>query len=153
MRGATGSKTRKIQAVSANDADLFDFNKSIIPHGGTLSKIKLKQRRNGKYIIKIFQDTNNDHHVSKKELIYKGKSKQKLEGDILTNFDGEIRFKKNMHKCEWVAAKFPDELVYCTLEYIPTTYHCVLIDNEGAHFTFDGTGDFATDDVYQIIDY
>ena len=153
MRGATGSKTRKIKAVSANDADLFDFNKSIIPHGGTLSKIKLKQRRNGKYIIKIFQDTNNDHHVSKKELIYKGKSKQKLEGDILTNFDSEIRFKKNTHKCEWVAAKFPDDLVYCTMEYLPTTYHCLLIDNEGANFTFDCIGDFATDDVYQIIDY
>ena len=34
MRGGTGSKTRKIQASSANVTDLFDFNKSIVPHGG-----------------------------------------------------------------------------------------------------------------------
>ena len=78
MRGGTGSKTRKIQAASANTADLFDFNKSIVPHGSTLSKIKFKQRRNGTYIVKIFQDTNNNGRVSKKELIYKGESRQKI---------------------------------------------------------------------------
>ena len=153
MRGGTGNKTRKITAVSANVTDLFDFNKSIVPHGGTSSKIKLKQRRNGTYVVKIFQDTNNNGRVSKKELIYKGESRQKIEGDILTNFDGEIRLKKNMHRCEWMAAKFPDDLVFCTMEYIPTTYHCVLIGNEGAYFKFDGIGDFATENLYSIVDY
>ncbi len=153
MRGATGSKTRKMQAESANDTDLFDFNKSIVPHGGTLSKIKFKQRRDGKHVIKIFQDTNNDGRVSKQELIYKGESRNEMEGDVLTNFDGEIRLKKNMHKCEWVAAKFPDDLVFCTMEYIPTTYHCILIDNEGARFKFDGIGDFASENLYAIVDY
>ena len=153
MRGATGSKARKIKAVSASDVDLFDFNKSIVPRGGKLSKIKLKQRRNGRYFVKIFQDTNNNGRVSKQELIYKGESKHELEDDILTNFDGEIRLKKNMHRCEWMAAKFPDDLVFCTMEYIPTTYHCVLIDNEGAHFKFDGIGDFATENLYSIVDY
>ena len=153
MRGGTGSKTRKIQASSANVTDLFDFNKSIVPHGGTSSKIKLKQRRNGTYVVKIFQDTNNNGRVTKKELIYKGESRQKIEGDILTNFDGEIRLKKNMHMCEWVTAKFQDELIACTMEYIPTTYNCVLKDYEGEQFNFEGIGDFATDDVYQIIDY
>ena len=153
MRGGTGSKTRKIQAISANVTDLFDFNKSIVPHGGTLSKIKFKQRRNGKYVFRIFQDTNSDGRVSMKELIYKGKSKQKLDDDILTNFDGEIRLKKNMHECEWISAKFPDDLVYCTMEYIPTTYNCVLKDNEGERFKFEGIGDFATDEAYRIVDY
>ena len=153
MRSATGSKTRKIKAVSANDADLFKFNKSIDPHGGTLSKIKLKQRRNGTYIVKIFQDTNNNGRVSKQELIYEGKSRNELEDDILTNFDGEIRLKKNMHRCEWVTAKFPDELIACTMEYIPTTYNCVLKNDEGERFTFEGIGNFATDDAYRIVDY
>ena len=153
MRGRTGSKRRKITAVSANVTDLFDFNKSIVPHGGTLSKIKFKQRRNGTYVVKIFQDTNNNGHVSKKELIYKGKSSHDFERDILTNFDGEIRLRKNMHRCEWVTAKFPDELIACTMEYIPTTYHCVLKDDEGERFKFEGIGDFATDDTYRIVDY
>ena len=153
MRGGTGSKTWKIQASSANVTDLFDFNKSILPHGGTSSKIKLKQCRSGRYVVKIFQDTNNNGRVSKKELIYKGESRQKIEGDILTNFDGEIRLKKNMHRCEWVTAKFPDVLIACTMEYIPTTYRCVLVDDEGASFKFDGIGSFATDDAYRIVDY
>ena len=153
MRGGTGSKTRKIQASSANVTDLFDFNKSIVPHGSTSSKIKLKQRRNGTYVVKIFQDTNKNGRVSKKELIYKGESRQKIEGDILTNFDGEIRLKKNMHMCEWLTAKFPDELIACTMEYIPITYNFVLIDDEGERVKFEGIGDFATDDAYRIVDY
>ena len=153
MRVGTGSKKRKIKAVSANVNDLFDFNKSIVPHGGTSSKIKLKQRRNGTYVVKIIQDTNNDGRVSKKELIYKGESSHDLERDILTNFEGEIRLRKNMHRCEWVTAKFPDELIACTMEYIPTTYNCLLKDDEGERFNFEGIGDFATDDTYRILDY
>jgi len=151
MRGATGSKTRKIQSVSANDAELFDFNKSVVPHGGTLSKIKTKQRRNGRYVVKIFQDTNNNGRVSKQELIYKGESRRQPEGDILTNFDGKIRLKKNMHMCEWMTAKFPDDLIACTKEYIPTTYHFMSIDDEGARFKFDGIGEFASDKFDQIL--
>ena len=90
MRGATGSKTRKIYAISANNSDLFDFNKSIVPRGGRLSKIKFRQRRNGSYFIKTFQDTNDDVRVSKRELTYKGKSRDGLENDILTNFLGRF---------------------------------------------------------------
>ena len=153
MRGATGSKTRKIHAISANNSDLFDFNKSIVPRGGTLSKIKFGQRRNGSYFIKIFQDTNDDGRVSKRELIYKGKSRDGLENDILTNFSGQIRLKKNMHMCEWMAAKFPGDLIYCTMEYIPTTYSCLLIDSDGASFKFNGISSFASDNVYPIADY
>ena len=153
MRSGTGSKTRRIKASSANVTDLFDFNKSIVPHGGTSSKIKLKQRRNGTYVVKIFQDTNNNGRVSKKELIYEGESRKEMEDDMLTNFDGEIRLKKNVHMCEWMTAKFADELIYCTEEYIPTTYHCVLIDNEGAHFKFDGIGNFAKENLYSIVNY
>ena len=55
--------------------------------------------------------------------------------------------------CEWVTAKFPDELIACTMEYIPTTYNCVLKDYEGEQFNFDGIGDFATDDAYRIVGY
>ena len=43
MRGATGSKTRKIQVTSANDTDLYDFNKSIVPQVQRLQSLE-KQR-------------------------------------------------------------------------------------------------------------
>ena len=55
--------------------------------------------------------------------------------------------------CEWMAAKFPGDLIYCTMEYIPTTYSCLLIDSDGASFKFNGISDFASDNVYSIADY
>ena len=144
-KGATGSKTRSIKSTSARVDDLFEFNKSIVPHGGKASTLKLRQRKNGSYVIKLFQDVNNDGRVSKKEMIYKGQSRVRHEADYLTDFKGRIRLEKSMHRCEWITAKYPDELIYCTQEYIPTTYSCLLVDDRGARFKFDGIGSFAAD--------
>ena len=147
---ATGSKTRSIKSISARVDELFEFNKSIVPHGGTVSKLKLRQRKNGSYIIKLFQDVNNDGRASKKGLIYKGQSRVRHEADYLTDFRGRIRFGKNMHRCEWITAKYPDELIYCAMEYILTTYSCLLVDNDGARYKFDGIGSFAADINYLV---
>ena len=43
MRGATCSKTRKIQVTSANDTDLYDFNKSIVPQVQRLQSLEKQQ--------------------------------------------------------------------------------------------------------------
>ena len=42
MRIGTGSKTRSIKSELASVDELFEFNKSIVPHGGKISKLKLK---------------------------------------------------------------------------------------------------------------
>ena len=144
MRSATGSKTRAIQSTSASVDEFFEFNKSIVPHGGTLSKLKLRQRKNGSYVITVFQDLNDDGRVSRKEKIYKGRSRARLEDDYLTNFKGRIRLEKNMHRCDWLVSKYPKELIACTREYIPVTYSFLLVDIRGARLSFDGMGDFAT---------
>ena len=150
MKGATGSKTRTIKSTSAKVGELFEFNKSIVPHGGRTSRLKLRQRKNGSYVIKLFQDVNNDGRVSKKEMIYKGQSRVRHEADYLTDFKGRIRLEKSMHRCEWITAKYPDELIACTKEYIPTTYSCLLVDNNGARYKFDGIGNFAADINYLV---
>ena len=121
MKHATGKKTRSIKSPSVHVNDLFEFNKSIVPHGGKASSLKLRRRRNGSYVIKLFQDLNNDRRISKNELIYKGLSRVKLQGDNLTDFKGQVRLEKSMHRCEWMTAKYPKELIACTREYIPTT--------------------------------
>ena len=150
MRRATGRKTRSIKSTSARVNNLFEFNKSIVPHGGRASSLKLRQRKNGSHVIKLFQDVNNDGRVSKNELIYKGLSRVKLEGDDLTNFKGQVRLEKSMHRCEWVSAKYPKELIACTREFIPTTYSCLLVDDSGAQFKFDGIAAFASDTSFLL---
>jgi len=143
MKRATGKKTRSIKSTSVHVDDLFESNKSIVPHRGKSSSLKLRRRRNGSYVIKLFQDLNNDRRVSKNELIYKGLSRVELQGDDLTDFKGQLRLEKSMHRCEWMTAKYPKGLIACTREYIPTTYSCLLVDGSRARFKFDGIGDFA----------
>ena len=150
MKRATGKKTRSIKSTSVHVNDLFEFNKSIVPHGGKSSILKLRRRRNGSYVIKLFQDLNNDRRVSKNELIYKGLSRVKFHGDNLTDFKGQVRLEKSMHRCEWMTAKYPKELIPCTREYIPTTYSCLLMDSSGARFKFDGIGDFAANTNFLV---
>ena len=55
-----------------------------------------------------------------------------------------------MHMCEWMAARFPGDLIYYTMEYIPTTYSCLLIDSDVASFKVNGISSFASDNVYPI---
>ena len=47
-----------------------------------------------------------------------------------------------MHRCEWIAAKYPDEIICCTEEYVPAAYSCLIVDGRGARFKFDGIGLF-----------
>ena len=144
MRGATGPKTRRIKAATASVDGTFEFNKSIVPLGGTAARMLIKQNKKGYLSIRIFQDKNNNGTVSKKELIYNGVSQEKPSDDSILNFNGKIHLKKHMHRCDWLAdTKRPPD--FCTMEYIPTLYNCKLITEEGEIFRFDGVGDFKSD--------
>ena len=93
--------------------------------------------------IKMYQDLNDDGIISKKELIYKGKCTHPSSGDDLLNFTGDVKLIKTMHNCEWVSAKYPDEPIVCTLEYIPTLYQLTLVNESGGKYKFEAMGDFA----------
>ena len=75
-------------------------------------------------------------------MIFKGKSKRIYEKDELINFSGSARLKKTMHRCEWISSKYPDEMLACTKEYIPTIYDLTLVSSDGEVFKFDGVGRF-----------
>lgn len=142
MRGGTGSKRRVIRALDANTFELFSFDRSINPRGGTLAKMKAYSAKNGRNGIKIFQDTNSNGRVSRKEIIFHGKSRELYDNDELIKFTGTVRLKKTMHRCTWLSMKFPDEQIMCTREYIPTIYDLTLIANTGNIYKFDGTGKY-----------
>lgn len=143
MKSGSGPKTRRITADNATSSRLFEFNKSISPHGGTLSRISTSLNKEGYGIVKIFQDSNDNGKVERKELIYKGKSRTPFSDDELTDFSGRIKLKKTMHMCDWLSMKFPNEkTILCTMELIPTTYACSLIDQNGDRYKFDGIGNF-----------
>ena len=149
MKSGTGAKTRIIKASDANTFELFKFNKSINPYGGLLSKIKTNTNKKGTSIAKIYQDTNSDGNLSKKELIFSGKSRTEPYSDELINFTGAIHLKKTMHKCDWLVMKFPDTELICTMEYIPVFYELKLISDSGEKYEFDGIGKFK-DDFLQV---
>ena len=142
MRSGMGAKTRVIEASDTNTFEHFKFNQSINPYGGFLSRIKIRTTKRGKSIAKIYQDTNSDGKLSKKELIFHGKTRSDKYSDELINFTGSIRLKKRMHKCDWLSIKFPDTPLICTMEYIPVVYDLKLIGNSGEKHEFDGIGKF-----------
>lgn len=142
MKSGTGPKIRRIKASNASSTQLFEFNKSISPHGSKLSKIKTSIGNEGYGIVKIFQDSNDNGKIERQEMIYKGKSRNRFEDDELIDFTGKIKLTKIMHMCNWLAMKFPNENMICTREYIPTTYTCSLADNNGDQYKFDGLGQF-----------
>ena len=125
MRVFTGSKTRRIKSNVATTDSPFEFNQSITPHGGTTARLKIKEDDDGYHQIRIFQDTNKDGKASRKELIYAG----------------SIKLSKTMHRCDWQLQKNPEDVAGCTMEYIPTTFACQLISNEGDSYRLDGIGD------------
>ena len=49
-----------------------------------------------------------------------------------------------MRRCEWITAKYPDEIICCTDECVSTTYCCLIVDGRGARFKLYGIGDFAS---------
>ena len=141
MRGGTGSKRRVIRALGVNSSAPFSFNRSINPNGGNLAKMKICTRR-GSGRVKIFQDTNSDGRISRKELIFHGKAREAYNRDELINFSGTVRLKKTMHRCNWLSMKFPGDQLMCTIEYIPTIYELTLINDSGEVFQFRGIGKF-----------
>ncbi len=142
MKVATGPKRRVIRSFNANTFELFPFNRSIKPSGGILAKLKLRGGTNGKRRAKVFQDTNFDGRVSRKELIFHGKSSRIHDKDELIGFSGSARLDKQMHMCEWISLKFPGEPLACTEEYIPTIYELILTADSGEVYEFSGIGRF-----------
>ena len=78
----------------------FEFNRSINPRGGTYSSMFASKTRKGYGAIKIHQDLNDDGILSRKELIYKGKSRDQFAGDGLLDFNGDVQLTKTMHKMQ-----------------------------------------------------
>ena len=145
------AKTRTIRAFVEDQSELFEFNKSISPHGGTLGKIKLSRTKNDFIKIKIYQDLNKDLVVSRSEVIFKGKTSVRGSFDDLLNFSGRLKLKKQMHDCFWKLQKNPDKPLACTLDYVPTLYWCTLVDSTGLEaFDFDGVGKFAAPSGYLL---
>ena len=141
MRFGSGPKTRKIVAAKASVSETFEFNKSILPRGGTSARMQIKQNKKGSLSIKLFQDNNDNGTFSRRELIYKGTSQSNPSDDSVLNFNGKIHLSKQMHMCEWLAqTNRPAEA--CTAEYIPVIYECKLITDTGETFRFNGVGDF-----------
>ena len=145
MRSGTGAKTRVVKASDTNTFEHFKFDKSINPYGGFLSKIKIRTNKKGMSIARIYQDTNSDSNISRKELIFRGKTHSGKYSDELVNFTGSIRLKKTIHKCDWLSMKFPDAPLMCTKEYIPVVHELKLISNSGEKYGFDGIGKFKDD--------
>ena len=144
MRSGSGPKTRRIVAANAGVREIFEFNKSLSPRGGTSARMLMKPSKSGHISIKIYQDKNNNQSISRKELIYHGISQKELPNDNILNFDGRIHLKKQMHMCDWLAqTKRPAEI--CTMEYIPTVYDCKLTTDEGEKIMFIGVGDFKSE--------
>ena len=145
------AKIRTIRAFIEDQAELFEFNKSISPRGGTLGKIKLSRTKNDIFKIKIYQDLNKDLVVSKSEVIFKGKTSVRGSSDNLINFSGRLKLKKQMHNCFWKLQSNPDKPLACTLDYVPTLYWCTLVDSTGLEtFEFDGVGKFAAPSGYLL---
>ena len=91
----------------------------------TRSRLKIKEDDDGYHQIRIFQDTNKNGKASRKELIYAG----------------SIKLSKTIHRCDWQLQNNPWDVAGCTMEYIPTTFACQLISNEGDSYRLDGIDD------------
>ena len=142
MKSGTGPKHRVIKATDVAIHSSFDFNKSINPRGGKEASLFVAKTKGDFGLIKLFQDLNNDGIVSRKELIYRGKSRIRGIGDELLNFTGNIKLVKTMHRCDWMLLKNPDSSFMCTLEFIPTTYELTLQNTTGESYQFDALGKF-----------
>ena len=89
------AKIRTIKATSISALQTFNFNRSIEYQGESLGLIKLIEKKSGSIKAKVYQDLNNDHKMTKKDLIYKGTINDVDIPDDLTNFSGTVKLKKN----------------------------------------------------------
>ena len=145
---ASGLKKRIIKANNIAINSLFDFDKSIVPYGGTEANIFIFKNKKGFARVKIYQDLNNDGIIARKEMIYKGKCTDPSSGDELMNFTGDVKLIKTMHNCEWVRAKHPDESIICTREFIPTLYRLTLVNKSDDKYIFEAMGDFVPPNIF-----
>ena len=144
MKTITGPKQRVIKANDVAINSSFAFNKSINPRGGKNASIFVSKTKRGFGLVQLYQDLNDDGIVSRKELIYRGKSLNRGIGDELLNFTGDIKLIKTMHRCDWISLKNPGLNILCTREFIPTTYELTLSDTSGENYQFDALGKFKT---------
>ena len=136
------AKIRTIKATSISALETFNFNRSIEYQGESLGLIKLIEKKPGSIKAKVYQDLNNDHKMTKKDLIYKGTINDVDIPDDLTNFSGTIKLKKQMHNCDWEMQKYPGKTIICTKDYVPTSTDLKFKSNiTGIKYSFPSYGD------------
>ena len=136
------AKIRTIKATSVFALETFNFNRSIEYQGDSLGLIKLIEKKPGSIKVKVYQDLNNDHEMTKEDLIYKGKIYDVDIPDDLTDFFGTVKLKKQMHNCNWETQKNPGKTIICTKDYVPTFTDLRLkSDVTGIKYSFPSYGD------------
>ena len=114
------AKIRTIKATSISALETFNFNRSIEYQGESPGLIKLIEKKPGSIKAKVYQDLNNDHKMTTKDLIYKGKINDVDIPDDLTNFFGTVKLKIQMDNCDWEMQKNPGKTIIFTKDYVPT---------------------------------
>lgn len=151
MISGTGSKKRTIKASDIAINSPFSFNKSINPRGGSLSSIFISRTKNDLGMVKLYQDLNDDGLITRKEMIYKGKTRNQINDDKLLNFFGDIKLSKTMHKCDWLLLKNSNANIACTREFIPTVYDLTLVAESGDNYSLEAVGRFASPELFKPI--
>jgi len=151
MISGTGSKKRTIKASDIAINSPFSFNKSINPRGGSLSSIFISRTKNDLGMVKLYQDLNDDGLITRKEMIYKGKTGSQINDDKLLNFFGDIKLSKTMHKCDWLLLKNSNANIACTREFIPTVYDLTLVAESGDNYSLEAVGRFASPELFKPI--
>ena len=155
------AKIRTIKASSVSEGELFEFNKTInykgylnrfleppSYKGERLGALELKEKKSGRFQVKVFQDLNGDGEITKSDLIFKGKTKNVEDPDDLMNFVGSIKLKKQMHYCDWEQQKpkYWTDILVCTMDEVPTVYDFTIKSaTTGEKYSFDGIGDFKSE--------
>ena len=143
------AKIRTIKARSASTSEHFYFNRSIQFKGGLLGQIKFFPKKSGIIKIKLYQDLDKNNKISKDDLIFKGKVADAKHSDELINFVGTIKFKKQMHSCDWEKQKQPGEFIACTRDYVPTLHELMLKpDLSGEKIYAEGLGEFRNEQLF-----
>jgi len=102
-------------------------------------------------MVKLYQDLNDDGLITRKEMIYKGKTRNQIDDDKLLNFFGDIKLSKTMHKCDWLLLKNSNANIACTREFIPTVYDLTLVAESGDNYSLEAVGRFASPELFKPI--
>ena len=143
------AKIKRIKAQTASTLDLFEFNRPLRYQGGLLGQIKFVAKKSGKIKVRLYQDLDNNSSITKKDLIYRGKITDTKNTDEIIQFRGTIKFKKQIHSCDWAKQKRPDDLIVCTKDYVPTLYELILMpDATGEKIYAKGLGEFSNEELF-----